>query len=126
MWYVISKFNDRYPILVLSGAYPWYNSQYTCLSLNFITIFHFFTEKNNTVKQADTILLTYPLNWNMSRDIARNDLYLYKDYTDSRTPAMTHSFMAVGWKWVKEETELLNSFEKSYQDYTIAPFQVCC
>ena len=83
------------------------------------------SERNNTIKQADTILLTYPLNWNMSRDIMRNDLEYYERLTSERTPAMTWSFFTVGWKWVDDESKMTAYFLKSYQDYVIQPFKVC-
>lgn len=81
-------------------------------------------DKNNTVKQADTIMLTYPLNWNMSRDIMRNDLEYYELLTTPHTPAMTWSFFTVGWKWVDDEAKTNAYFLKSYQDYIIQPFKV--
>ncbi len=76
------------------------------------------------VGQADTTLLTYPLNWNMSRDIMRHDLEFYEQFTSDRTPALTWSFFTVGWKWVGEEAKLNAYFLKSYQDYIIQPFKV--
>ena len=30
------------------------------------------------INQSDAILLTYPLNWNVSRDVMRNDLEYYE------------------------------------------------
>ena len=82
------------------------------------------SEKNNTVKQADTIMLTYPLNWNMSREIMLNDLEYYELLTTTRTPAMTWSFFTVGWKWVNENAKASAYFLKSYKDYLIQPFKV--
>jgi len=82
------------------------------------------TNTNKTIKQADTTMLTYPIAWNMSIDIMRNDLLYYEQYLTDRTPAMTYSFMTVGWKWVDEMTKMLNAFEKSYRDYLIQPFKI--
>ena len=76
------------------------------------------------VRQADTMLLTYPLNWNMSADIMKNDLLFYEQLTDTKTPGLTWSFFTVGFKWVGEEARMQNYFLKSYQDYLIQPFKV--
>lgn len=43
------------------------------------------------VKQADTVLMQYPYNWPMSKDIARNDLNYFAARTDPEGPAMTDS-----------------------------------
>ena len=84
----------------------------------------FVTAVHRPIGQADTILLTYPLNWNMSRDIMRNDLQIYEQVTDDRTPAMTWSFFTVGWKWVGDVARMQSTFLRSYQDYLISPFNV--
>ena len=85
----------------------------------------FDTERDNdTIKQADTLMLGYPLNWNMSRDILKNDLEYYENKMSTRTPAMTYSFMAVGWKFAEKESEMFGAFEKSYNDYMRQPFKV--
>ena len=89
-----------------------------------VDLFRLRSDKNNSVKQADTIMLTYPLNWNMSRDIMRNDLEYYEQLTTERTPAMTWSFFTVGWKWVDDDAKATAYFLKSYQDYLIQPFKV--
>ena len=79
---------------------------------------------NQNVKQADTILLGWPLNWNMSHEIWRNDLEFYEPLTSHRTPAMTHSFFTVGWKWIGEDNKAGSSFLKSYTDYLKKPFNI--
>lgn len=82
-----------------------------------------FVPAASPVKQADAILLTYPLNWNMSVDIMKNDLLFYETITDTKTPALTWSFFTVGFKWVNEVAKMNNYFLKSYQDYMIQPFK---
>eukprot|EP01147_Barroeca_monosierra_P000346 gene346-3710_t len=49
------------------------------------------------VKQADVILLGYPLNFNMSKTIRRNDLEFYAKVTDQNGPAMTWSMFSIGY-----------------------------
>ena len=89
------------------------------------TFIYLFSGNNRTNKQADTIMLGWPLNWNMSRDIQRNDLERYEiPETDDRSPAMTWSWFTIGWRWVNEPSKVENYFEKSYRDYMIQPFKV--
>ena len=83
-----------------------------------------FSAKNTPIKQADAIMLNYPLNWNYSIDIMHNDLMFYETLMSSRTPAMTWSWFTIGWKWVNELSKMRSYFLKSYQDYIIQPFKV--
>ncbi|MFM9370784.1 discoidin domain-containing protein [Streptomyces sp. Da 82-17] len=52
--------------------------------------------KGSTIKQADTVLLQYPLEWPMSAEAARNTLDHYAERTDPDGPAMTDSVHAIG------------------------------
>nr|WP_314175414.1 glycosyl hydrolase family 65 protein [Streptomyces sp. DSM 40971] len=49
----------------------------------------------STIKQADTVLLQYPLEWPMSKGDARRTLDYYASRTDPDGPAMTDSVHAV-------------------------------
>jgi trehalose/maltose hydrolase-like predicted phosphorylase len=40
------------------------------------------------VKQADAILMGYPLGWNMTDNVRKNDLDVYNKYTTGNGPAM--------------------------------------
>ena len=55
------------------------------------------TLPNGGVKQADVVLLNYPLMWDMPDDVKRNDLELYEGITDANGPAMTWSIFAIKW-----------------------------
>lgn len=46
------------------------------------------------IKQADVVLLGFPLNWNMPEDVRRNDLELYEPITNPEGPAMTWGIFA--------------------------------
>lgn len=49
------------------------------------------------MKQADTVMLGYPLGLSMSPEVRRNDLEVYEAVTDPRGPAMTwvrHSMLS--------------------------------
>jgi trehalose/maltose hydrolase-like predicted phosphorylase len=49
----------------------------------------------STIKQADSVLLQYPLEWPMSKGTARRTLDYYASRTDPDGPAMTDSVHAV-------------------------------
>ncbi|EGD75513.1 hypothetical protein PTSG_06584 [Salpingoeca rosetta] len=51
----------------------------------------------SVVKQADVILLGYPLGYNMTAKVRKNDLNFYAIVTDPRGPAMTWSMFAIGF-----------------------------
>ncbi|HEX6255416.1 MAG TPA: discoidin domain-containing protein [Euzebyales bacterium] len=47
------------------------------------------------IKQADTVLLIYPVEWPMSAEVASNTLDFYAERTDPDGPAMTDSVHAI-------------------------------
>jgi trehalose/maltose hydrolase-like predicted phosphorylase len=49
------------------------------------------------VKQADTILLGFPLGMEMEAEVLSNNLDFYEPVTDPNGPAMTWSMFAIGW-----------------------------
>ena len=51
--------------------------------------------KGTQIKQADTVLLLYPLEWPMSTQVAANTLDYYAPRTDPDGPAMTDAIHAV-------------------------------
>ncbi|MEE4420310.1 discoidin domain-containing protein [Streptomyces bugieae] len=51
--------------------------------------------KGTTIKQADTVLLMYPLEWPMSQARAARTLDFYAAHTDPDGPAMTDSVHAI-------------------------------
>ncbi|CAF4775207.1 unnamed protein product, partial [Rotaria sp. Silwood2] len=64
-----------------------------------------FDLKNTITKQADVVLLGFPLMWPMSKEIRRNDLLSYEPLTRDSGPAMTWSMHTIGFLE-------LNDFEK--------------
>lgn len=75
------------------------------------------------VKQADVILLGYPLMVNMSSQLRRNDLSFYEPRTNPRGPAMTKSMFAINWLDIGENSRAEKSFNASYVNAKI-PFMV--
>uniref|UniRef100_A0A672SC25 Protein-glucosylgalactosylhydroxylysine glucosidase n=1 Tax=Sinocyclocheilus grahami TaxID=75366 RepID=A0A672SC25_SINGR len=53
--------------------------------------------QGNRVKQADVVLLGYPLAMSMTPEVRRNDLEAYEAVTDPLGPAMTWGMFALGW-----------------------------
>src|SRR6201996_4730569 len=48
-----------------------------------------------TIKQADTVMLTYPLNFPMASGVGLNDLNYYAPRTDLQGPAMTDAIHSI-------------------------------
>ena len=78
---------------------------------------------NVTVKQADVILLGYPLMFNMSQEVRENDLAIYEPRTDPDGPAMTKAMFAIGWLELGNNRNASRSFRESYQNVR-EPFKV--
>ncbi|NWH39629.1 PGGHG glucosidase, partial [Chloropsis hardwickii] len=75
------------------------------------------------VKQADVVLLGFPLMHPMSAEVRRNDLEMYEPVTDPAGPAMTWSMFAVGWLELKELQRARSQLEKCFSNIT-EPFKV--
>lgn len=102
------------------------------------------------VKQADTVMLGYPLGLPMSVEIRRNDLEAYEPVTDPQGPAMTwvrhslccmvsaklmlsftllllfsslKSMFAIGWLELGEAEKAQHLLEKCFKNIQ-GPFQV--
>ena len=52
--------------------------------------------KTSRVKQADVVLIGYPLNLETNQETRKNDLELYEKVTTTNGPAMTWSIFCVG------------------------------
>ncbi|NXX48698.1 PGGHG glucosidase, partial [Tricholaema leucomelas] len=75
------------------------------------------------VKQADVVLLGYPLMHPMSPEVRRNDLEVYEPVTELSGPAMTWSMFAVGWLELKEVQRAQSQLNKCFSNIT-EPFKV--
>lgn len=74
------------------------------------------------VKQADAILLGYPLDVQMANSTRRQDLEIYSNATDPDGPAMTWSMYAIGYGDLGDDTRSDLYFEKGYQEAQTGPF----
>ena len=83
----------------------------------------FFLLKGTSIKQADAILLGFPLNQKMERDVRYSDLQIYKPVTDSDGPAMSWAMFSIGYGDVGSFQERDEMFQRS-QKNTQQPFHV--
>ncbi|KAM3609247.1 uncharacterized protein V6R79_011816 [Siganus canaliculatus] len=79
--------------------------------------------KGHPVKQADAVMLGYPLGMLMSPEIRRNDLEAYEPVTDPHGPAMTWGMFAIGWLELGEAERAQQLLEKCFANIQ-GPFQV--
>ncbi|NXC22622.1 PGGHG glucosidase, partial [Corythaeola cristata] len=75
------------------------------------------------VKQADVVLLGFPLMHPMSPEVRRNDLEMYEPVTEPAGPAMTWSMFAVGWLELKEVQRAQSQLNKCFNNIT-EPFKI--
>eukprot|EP00981_Chlorochromonas_danica_P008125 scaffold2028_cov181-Ochromonas_danica.AAC.3 len=76
------------------------------------------------IKQADVVLLHYPLGLEMSDEIRKNDLEYYSIRTDSNGPAMTWGMHSIGYLDLSDYTQAAKYFNMSFQDNLHSPLQV--
>ncbi|XP_068117140.1 protein-glucosylgalactosylhydroxylysine glucosidase [Hyperolius riggenbachi] len=75
------------------------------------------------VKQADVVLLGYPVMFPMTLEQRRNDLQIYEKVTDPDGPAMTWSMFAVGYMELKEIETAEQHLMKCFPNIT-EPFKI--
>ncbi|XP_063701061.1 protein-glucosylgalactosylhydroxylysine glucosidase-like [Culicoides brevitarsis] len=80
-----------------------------------------------SIKQADTILLGFPLEYQgMNASTRANDLEIYEKVTRASGPAMTWSMHAINHLDLQHKSEADRFLNKSYADYIRSPFNVWC
>lgn len=80
--------------------------------------------KGMEVKQADTILIGYPLQFPMNESTRRNDLNFYVHATRKSGPAMTYSMFAINYLDIGDVTAANEMLDRSYKPYIRKPFNV--
>ncbi|XP_016392039.1 acid trehalase-like protein 1 [Sinocyclocheilus rhinocerous] len=75
------------------------------------------------VKQADVVLLGYPLAMSMTPEVRRNDLEAYEAVTDPLGPAMTWGMFALGWLELGDAERAQKLLQKCFKNIQ-KPFQV--
>jgi trehalose/maltose hydrolase-like predicted phosphorylase len=67
-----------------------------------------------TIKQADAVLLGYPLGVDMPQNVRLNDLVYYSTRTDPNGPAMTYSMHSIAWLELGFPGNATEPFRRSY------------
>ncbi|CAF4575481.1 unnamed protein product [Rotaria socialis] len=98
--------------------FPFDNSTQTHLE------YEGFDLKNTTIKQADVVLLGFPLMWPMSDQVRRNDLLAYEPLTRADGPAMTWSMHSIGFIELGDFNKAEQLFQRAYETYVRPPFNV--
>jgi trehalose/maltose hydrolase-like predicted phosphorylase len=80
--------------------------------------------ENTTIKQADVVLLGFPLMWPMSDKVRRTDLLAYEPLTRTDGPAMTWSMHSIGFIELGDFDKAEQLFRRSYETYVRPPFNV--
>lgn len=80
--------------------------------------------KGIKVKQADTILIGYPLLFPMNESTRRNDLNFYVHATRESGPAMTYSMFAINYLDIGDVKDANEMLGRSYKPYIRQPFNV--
>uniref|UniRef100_A0A182M495 Glycoside hydrolase family 65 central catalytic domain-containing protein n=1 Tax=Anopheles culicifacies TaxID=139723 RepID=A0A182M495_9DIPT len=79
------------------------------------------------IKQADAILLGYPLQYPVMKAYTLwNDLLVYEPVTRPTGPAMSWSMHAINHLDIGNPREAAENFNRSYQPYIRGPFHVWC
>ncbi|XP_013201193.2 protein-glucosylgalactosylhydroxylysine glucosidase [Amyelois transitella] len=81
-------------------------------------------KRGETIKQADVVLLGFPLQYPMNASTKSNDLSYYASVTRSSGPAMTWSMHTVGHLQLMENSKAAKMFNKSYEGYVREPFKI--
>ena len=75
------------------------------------------------IKQADTVLLIYPLEWPMSNEVASNTLDYYAERSDPDGPAMTDAMHAVDSAQIGDPGCATNTYlNRSIKPFVRDPF----
>lgn len=80
--------------------------------------------KGPRVKQADTVMLSYPFGVNMSDEVLSNDLTWYEPHTDIHGPAMTYAIFAIGWFNTGNYTHAQARFQRGFSQNVKPPYMV--
>ncbi|XP_008157850.2 protein-glucosylgalactosylhydroxylysine glucosidase [Eptesicus fuscus] len=80
-------------------------------------------EPGEEVKQADVVLLGYPVPFSLSPQVRRRNLEVYEAVTSPQGPAMTWSMFAVGWMELKDARRAGDLLGRSFANIT-EPFKV--
>ncbi|XP_062551751.1 protein-glucosylgalactosylhydroxylysine glucosidase-like [Armigeres subalbatus] len=81
-------------------------------------------QRGDLIKQADVVLLGYPLEYSMNVSTKANNMDIYSQVTRSNGPAMTWAMHTIGHLDLGQTEEAEQMFSKSYQQYMRQPYNV--
>ncbi|XP_050670497.1 protein-glucosylgalactosylhydroxylysine glucosidase isoform X1 [Leptidea sinapis] len=115
--YFIAKQPDRWADIAWSLALPYdpvldYHPQFSGY------------KRGDTIKQADVVLMGYPLQYPMNASTRANDLSYYERVTRASGPAMTWSMHAIGHLRLEDNHKAALLFNNSYEAYVREPFKI--
>lgn len=107
-------------------------NSYTKLSNDLVILFdsdlgihpEYYNYRGQKIKQADVVMLHYPLGMEMTNEIHKADLDYYSSRTDSNGPAMTWGMHSIGYNELGEYTTADKFFNMSFQDNIQQPLHV--
>jgi len=80
--------------------------------------------KGSKVKQADTVMLSFPFGVEMPQETLSNDLTWYEPNTDANGPAMTWAIFAIGWFNTGNYTHAQSRFQRGFSNNVNPPYMV--
>jgi trehalose/maltose hydrolase-like predicted phosphorylase len=78
------------------------------------------TFRTYSLGQADVILLGFPLNYPMSKQVRLNDLDYYSQRTDENGPAMTYSMEVISRLELGQYDKAVEVFPRAYANYQVS------
>lgn len=131
--FAVNVNNSAYTNYVAKISLEWYLETYTLLGINDPLgarkiadgLWVPFDEKNQIhlefegyngvdIKQADVVMLSYPLEMNMTTAVQKNDLIYYQDRIAEGGPAMTWAMHTIGWLDLNEPKRAAELFARSF------------
>ncbi|XP_072937087.1 protein-glucosylgalactosylhydroxylysine glucosidase [Epargyreus clarus] len=80
--------------------------------------------RGEPIKQADAVLLGFPLQYPMNISTRANDLSYYESVTRGNGPAMTWSMHTIGQLRLEDNLHAAILFNKSFEGYVREPFKI--
>ena len=80
-------------------------------------------EPGTPIKQADVVLLGFPIGFIKDTKSRQNDLDIYENVTREDGPAMTWSMHSVGHLELGDQNRAAQLLNRSYQSYLVEPFK---
>ncbi|KAH9642784.1 hypothetical protein HF086_010437 [Spodoptera exigua] len=81
-------------------------------------------QRGEEIKQADAVLLGFPLQYSMNISTRLNDLTYYESVTRENGPAMTWSMHTIGHLQLDDDAKAEEMFNRSYEGFVREPFKI--